>query len=259
MQRASGIKLELEIVLVVESTIAFRNVATDRIGGLYKLPSHGLTSKGLPCQDLAPNIVGKRFREMENPQALQSLRPLITQCPAAPSSDPRHVAKWPNCHVTLLSRRYIDKQPQRHERFRIPHSPLDPTKMGRGLDDVQDVHSFDIRLHHLRLVGLQGGNLVLQDTVNIHKDVGGKVLRGWTFVEEHISCVPRCRDCRDGKVSMVLMCIILGMNENEIRPDIENHTLDALNTLAVQGDGGIRILPPIEPRDAKDISGGSVL
>src|SRR5271169_3198035 len=80
-------------------------------------------------------------------------------------------------------RRYIDKQSQWYERFRIPHSPLDSTKMGRRLDDVQDVHSFDICFHHLRLMGLQGGNLVLQDTVNIHKDVGGKVLRGWAFVQ----------------------------------------------------------------------------
>jgi hypothetical protein len=104
MQRASGIKLELAIVLVVESTIAFRNVATDRIGGLYKLTFHGLTGKGFPCQDLAPNIIGKCFREMEYPQALQSLRHLVTQCPATLSSGPHHVtqgstAKLPKCPV----------------------------------------------------------------------------------------------------------------------------------------------------------------
>ena len=131
--------------------------------------------------------------------------------------------------------------------------------MGRRVDDVQDVHSFDIRLRHLRLMGLEGGNLVLEDAVNLHKDVGGKILCGWAFVEEHISRVPSCRDCCDGKVSMVLMCIILRMNENEIRSDIENHALDALNTLTVQGDGGIRILPPREPGDSKNISGGLLL
>ncbi|OGB91562.1 MAG: hypothetical protein A2Z31_08135 [candidate division NC10 bacterium RBG_16_65_8] len=47
--------------------------------------------------------------------------------------------------------------------------------------------------------------------------------------------------------------VVLVVDEDEVRPNFPDDALDALDALAVQRDRGVRILPPEELRDLKDL------
>lgn len=131
--------------------------------------------------------------------------------------------------------------------------------MGRRTSDINDVQPFDIRLGDLGSMTLESGDFLGEDAVHIDVDTRREVLGCRPLVKENVSSVAGSGDRRDGQVAMILMGIILKVNENKVRLNLANHTLDALDTISIQGNGGIRILPPKEPGDSQYISGGLLL
>jgi hypothetical protein len=51
------------------------------------------------------------------------------------------------------------------------------------------------------------------------------------------------------------MGVVPGVDENEIRLNSADHLLDALDAMAIQGNGGVRILSPMQSGNSEDLCG----
>src|SRR3990172_5217759 len=126
--------------------------------------------------------------------------------------------------------------------------------MGGGAGDVHDGEALDVRLADLGGMGFQAGDLVVQDGVDVHEHAGGEILAGGAFVKQDVARVAGGGDGGGGQVAVILVGVVVIVHEDEIRVDLADDALQALDQRPVQGDGGVRVASPEHlgsPKDAR--------
>jgi len=130
---------------------------------------------------------------------------------------------------------------QRDKALGVGYTTLNPTKMGRGLGDIDDRHGLDVRILHLRGMRLEGSQFLVDDGADIDKNGRQKLLRRQTFEKQQIRHGAGCRHDGAGDVPVILVRVLAEVGVHRIRLDLPHDLLDLHDRLPVAFEFGVRI------------------